>query len=474
MKGAKFEEVVKVLYKLPADLSKELVSDALLSVFSKSELICFMMDNIDRVKTDPLLRFVELNDLIITVNRQHIVFDVACKNADSFGLASDDGKSLFKLYTLLELQKITISRIIFQNWDQQFVPFSTYSKLVEVQTSRVSDILSLIDDFKSQDYTKTLIISLGINNIYDTKCFSSVLENHQNKLENIRFKTKFSLGNFLNEPGYVNYIVGTLELIKDNIIWIDELIVSLYLNASPSNGSEIGEYIDYNMINSITICEPDDSDNIPENLQYTWISKCENLRELTIDTFIDIDDYTFGDLTGLDKLTSVQINFNSYDCFWVSNRLPETLERLSIPYDFTSSNDDANMLKIPKFLDELELYIEEENTDIKFKDFSFSKGSKLRGILICNAFAEPGVATISFAKLPPPTLKYIVLATSAYIRNACLDGHRFNICISPDHSDELHERLKHIYSNIPLINTIERKVSTKSLDFSLASRRLLS
>lgn len=442
------EKATKLVASLPPDLHEYFLNKIIQILFSKAELIRFLLLNSNYCK------FISIHDLILTITNKYLKFDDDIISNDIINLGDIIFEDLNSFENLFKNHILSIKKLILKSNIDELNFLLKYSK--EIQCDSLNSFSILLNNkldinklkiinlsfYKNQfnqfqNFIKNLINLLNFENLniqyninfiiydhYDFKEMINIIHYLKTKFNN-KFKFKFNILFILTIPiseNELNYPISKLikhfsyclNILKNYKIYKNNIKVILKLNLTNSNllfnnnFLEISEFIGFNLINKLIIESLNDN---YYNFNFFKINKFQNLKLIEIKADQQCNFQNFGNLSNLKYLKKIIFYNNNIDFNWLSNCLPNNIETIKL---FQSSNDIKtkkknlnynSIFKIPKNLKNLIIESDDSNTIIDFEKFKFNNDINLKKIIIINYFIKKSIIKIINLKSLPKSLK---------------------------------------------------------------------
>lgn len=428
------EEITNLIGSLPLELSSYILNRVIQNIFTKTEIIRFLVLHEDYSK------YISLNDLTVIITedgslkfeREPLSLDCLSYNE----LLCGEMKILEKLFID---HKISIKDLIIQSNFYGLDFLIKYAQNIQCESiSSLSmtlhhyvdlkkiDRLSMTFYKKKFDQFHTIINNMITFNqikyqlqfvISDGQDFKEVVKILQicHKLKNIKISFKilfyFDITLHDSEDFYfiykiIKYFPSCRMILNEYENYIDDLKVAVKINLSnPDVYNDDRLYCFFkhlgpDLIDKLIIDSTNDS---TYRFNFDIIGTLCNLKflEVKCDQIVDIN--TFGDLSNLKHLKKIIFQCDSISFDWLSSNLPKNIETLQLFQNFSNDgiNTDNSTFIIPKNLKNLVIESDDPKASIDFKRFRFDDSINLRRIIILDYFLKNfNVEIINMNRIP--------------------------------------------------------------------------
>lgn len=446
------ETACNLVGSLPPDLYEYFLNNIIEKLFSKTELIRFLLLN------PQYGNYISIHNLTITiVNQFYLKFGDDVLSNDMIKLSDIIFENLNSFKNLFENHILSIETLIVHYTIQDLNFLSKYAKNIQFE-SLTSLNVSLInnDNFKlnnlkmmnlsfyknyfgefdnfieninflSSSFTNIQYnLNFIISDHYDFKETINIIHYCKNKLKtksgsDFKFNFKFSILfcltlNFQdvensNLPKLIQHFDYCLQLLERYKIKNDDIkiVLKFILNDSKIMTSsefklyELCEFIGFKFVNKLIIDSIDDN-HYNYNFKPTkLLTRFNNLKLIEIKCDEECNYANFGDLSSLKKLKKLVFNCNNVDYSWLSTSLPKNLETIRLFQNMKTKP--KNIFRIPKNLKNLIIETDDSSTKIDFRYFQFDNDINLEKIIILNYFVKKSIIRITNLFKLPKSLK---------------------------------------------------------------------
>lgn len=489
------EDISKILNSLPAELKNYFTNQILLKLFTKTEIIRYLLLNFESLNLEKNL--IQIPNLNITLlDGDNLKFD---ENPYSMDILSITElffyNQLSNFENLLKFNILSIDNLIIKNFK---IPYQIDFLFKYCKNLEVESIFSLFDFYiknyikNSLLFNKISIVNLtfyksnlnDFNNlnkllvnfdnfninyiikfvIYDSNDFKHIfklLNNFKINKSIIKFKFLFfleiSYEKLSKLTRYFDYCTKLLyNQLGNNLI--DLKIVLKLLISDNFNFNIIPNSINCEIVEKLIIDSTDDKNY--KNIKFYQINDFfQNLKILEIKCDLTINRFTFNTLKNLNNLTKIIFYCDSIDYNWLSLNLPINLKFLKIFQSMKSNNN--TILTIPLNLNNLIIETDDSKVNIDFNNFNFFNAKNLKSIIIIDHFISDFQLNLNNLTYIPENLKEIRFHDSDDVLSSLENSYFFlgNLCNKPQLND--------IYFNIGIYYSINNASCCSSDDDSL-------
>ncbi|KAG0681407.1 hypothetical protein C6P40_003646 [Pichia californica] len=418
------ENICKLVRSLPPELSSYFLNTIIQTLFSKTEIIRFLLLN------EEYCQYISIHDLVITITKNgYLKLDEDILSTDIINLRDLIFGDLKSFINLFENHTLSIKTLIIHANIEQLTFLSKYATKIQCESlnslsisiNQGVDINKLkvvnLSFYKNKfDQFQELvrnIISLNENieynldfmiiDHYDFKETIKIIHFCRTKLKS-QFKFTFKILFMLtipitdNESQYpisklVKYFPYCISILQKYKIYKNDIKIIMKSNLTDSLNStqkynklcELSNFIGLDIINKF-IVESLTDDHY--NFNFCKIQKFNNLKLLEIKADQDCNFQTFGNLKNLKLLKKIIFQCDNVDYNWLSTCLPINIETIKLFVTFPRRNHNKTIFKIPQNLKNLVLETDDPNTTIDFQYFNFNNDINLEKIIILNYFIK--------------------------------------------------------------------------------------
>lgn len=429
------EAVCTVVGSLPPELYAYVLNKTIQTLFTKTEIIRFLMLN------EEFCKDIWIHDLTVTItDRGYLKFDEDPLSNDLINLRDFIFGNVKIFAKLFETHTISIQNLILHANVHQLAFLANYAVYIqcesfnalcmsmnlEIDMKKVRMItLSFYKNHFAQFYTMAKNISIlpcsahyvfnfAISDHHDFKEVINILHYCSTKLHlryTIRSRVLFFLNMTISNDSklptnkLIKYFSYCLFLLEEYKVSTTDIKVVLKISlADPSLRKsdeflKLCKYIGFQFIHKLIIESDDDG---YYQFDFRDIRQLTSLRLLEVRCDQQCGFENFGDLSNLKYLRKLVFQCNNVELGWLSHNLPHSVETVQLFRTLKNNEEkDKSIFEIPDFLQNLIIETDLPEVVIDFERFKFNPTIRLQRIIILDHFVKkPAVKILNLQQIP--------------------------------------------------------------------------